>query len=190
MNREEYLEAAIAFAAPKFKAASFPLPTNVRAGCGHMGSGLRAKNIGECWSSSSSEDGGREIWIRPDQTDTVDVLGILVHELCHAALPAKVGHKKPFKDLGTVMHLQGKPTEMSSGSAEFLECWSSFIEKNGDYPQPKFLGNLTRTTPKQTTRMVKVTCSDEDNCGMVFRTSRKWLEGPLDCPRCGSYTTS
>jgi len=187
MNREQWLEKALKFAAKSFKEAGNPLPKNVRVASGHMSSGTRSRHIGECWAPSVSEDGGREIWIRPDQTDSISVLGILIHEACHAALPHKVGHRTPFKRLGEKMLLTGIPTEMGSGGAEFLEFWTPFVEKNGDYPQPKFLGNGRSIKPKQTTRMVKVQCTDEE-CGMIFRTSDKWLpyrtEGELSCPLC------
>ena len=179
MNREQYLEKVVKKARPLFKKAGSPLPTNVRVASGHMGSGTRSKNIGECWHSSASEDKGREIWIRPDQTNTLSVLGTLVHELCHAALPDGTGHKKAFADLGRSMLLVGKPTQMTGGD-DFAVFWADFIKKNGEYPQPKFLA--ARIEPKQTTRNLKFEC---DDCGMIFRTSAKWADDVTACPCCG-----
>ena len=185
MNREQWLEKALKFSAKSFKKAGHPLPKNVRVASGHMSTGTRSRHIGECWSPNMSSDGGREIWIRPDQTDSITVLGILIHEACHAALPHDVGHRAPFSRLGKKMLLTGKPTEMASGGKEFNDFWTPFIEKHGEYPQPKFLGNRMSTKPKQTTRMVKVECMDSE-CGMIFRTSDKWIDaGVLACPLCG-----
>ena len=182
MNREQWLERAVRKVRPFFKKAGHALPDNVRVACGHMGSGTRATHIGECWHSSASADKGREIWIRPDQVNSLEVLGILIHELCHAALPDGTGHRKAFSDLGKAMLLQGKPTAMASGSEEFHDFWVEFIDKLGHYPQPRFVAGMT-LKPKQSTRMIKFECVD--GCGMIFRTSAKWAESVSQCPCCG-----
>lgn len=182
MTRDQWLNAAVRKARPLFKRAGHPLPDNVRVGCGLMSSGARATNtIGECWHSTMSADKGREIWIRPDQVRSMSVLGILIHELCHAALPDGFGHNVVFAKLGKAMLLTGKPTQYRDGE-EFRSFWAAFVAKNGDYPQPAFK-TAARLKPKQTTRMVKVECLDRD-CGMIFRTSNKWTDEVTCCPAC------
>jgi len=178
MNREQWLNKAVRKARPMFKKAGHELPENVRVGSGHMGTGLRSKHIGECWHSSASEDAGREIWIRPDQTDAMSVLGTLVHELVHAALPDGTGHKGPFKKLGEALLLVGKPTHMTGGE-DFAAIWQTFVEKTGAYPQPKFMA--AHAKKKQQQSVQKFEC---DECGMVFRTSLKWADSVTECPCC------
>ena len=183
MNREVWLNKAVKHIRADFKKAGSPLPSNVRVAAGMMSGGRRSNAIGECWGSDASADAGREIWVRPDQTDSVSVLGTLVHELCHAALPDGTGHKAAFATLGKAMLLSGKPTQMGHGSEEFSARWAKFVASNGEYPQPKFLGMQTKK--KQTTRMVKVECVE---CSMVFRTATKWMRDDLSCPSCGGDT--
>src|SRR5580765_4019145 len=94
LTRDQWLNGFIAAARPVFAKAGSPLPEKVRAAiCPPHRS--KQRYIGLCWSDAVSEDNGREIWITAALTDPVKVAGILVHELCHAALPHDVKHGKP-----------------------------------------------------------------------------------------------
>ena len=184
MNRENWMTAIVTESRPVFEEHGSPLPLNVRVGCGLMSSGSRAtKTVGQCWHSTCSQDEGREIWIRPDVTDSIEVAGILIHELCHAALPDGTGHKTPFAQLAKKMLLEGKPSATVAGEA-FIEHWTPFLKELGDYPQAAFDASQ-RVGKKQTTRMLKAECPAFD---MSFRTSKKWIDaanGSFTCPVCG-----
>lgn len=182
-TREGWMQAAVDLARPMFIAAGKPLPLNTRVSVGFTAGGARSqKHIGECWGPAASIDGGREIFIRPELDKPLQVLSVLVHELCHAALPHTVKHTAPFRRLGEEMLLEGKPKSMHGGVA-FAKVWEPLLDKLGPYPHARFNAGKRE---KQTTRMIKVECN---SCGFSFRTSRKWIAdgGELQCPSaaCG-----
>jgi hypothetical protein len=61
----------------------------------------------ECWPGAATDDGFSEIFIRADFADPAQILGILAHELVHAALP-EAKHGKEFRD-AALGHGRGRP---------------------------------------------------------------------------------
>lgn len=172
-TREEWLTEFVDFMRPVFEDAGKPL-SKVRVACG-MTTSRNAD--GECFHSECSEDGTREIFISPTQSDPVAVCHILIHELCHAALPEDVTHGPEFKKLATTMGLEGRMTS-TTPCEELRKALEDFIPKYlGEYPHKK----MTRIKQnKQTTRLIKLTC---EGCGMVIRTTRKWIDD-TGAPTC------
>lgn len=182
-NREAWLQAAVVALRPHFRAAGVDLPA-VRVGCGWPGGRTRpAKGstvVGQCWTSA--KDGRAQIYISPLKDNGMDALGILVHELCHAADANKNGHAKPFADLAYAVGLVGKPTETTVGG-ELQMKLAGIAKRLGKYPHSALLPDMGDGKKKQTTRMVKVECPD---CGYVVRTTSKWIAvGLPECP-CGA----
>ena len=60
----------------------------------------------ECWPAAATDDGFCEIIIRADFDEPLEVLGILAHELVHAALP-DAKHGKEFRDAALRIGLEG-----------------------------------------------------------------------------------
>lgn len=187
-NRETYLSQAITALRPKFKAIGAPLPTNLKVTTGFPSkSAGRAsrQRVGEFWDASASADNMHNILISPVLDDPIQVLGVLVHELVHAAVGVEAGHGPNFKRRALAIGLEGKMTATTTGKelSAYLEILSIRL---GAYPH----GALRPNHKKQTARMIKVTC-DDIVCGMVFRTSRRWIDEAPDgfnCPSCGSST--
>jgi hypothetical protein len=129
-SREDWLLAVVEVARPMFADVGSPLPETVRVGIGRT---TRKSYLGECWASQQSDDGHREIWIKPYTRDPMSIIAVLIHELSHAALPFEIKHKKPFVDLARKMFLEGKPTA-TYGGEPFQEVWKPLLPQFGEYP--------------------------------------------------------
>ena len=190
MNRETYLNKAITQFRPMFKSVGAPLPANIRVTCGFpsKSAGRSSKQrIGECWSERASGDKTIEVIISMVLDDPIKVLGTLSHELVHAAVGLECGHKGAFKTIATKIGHTGKMTTTECG-AELTAKLEKMSAKLGTYPHAKIDFDNRK---KQSTRMVKVTC-DNAECGMIFRTSAKWIdqEPNMACPICAAPTTT
>src|SRR4051795_12755095 len=97
-TRESWLRSATVELRPHFESCGYLLPANIRFAIAFPSTGRRGARIGECWHSSTSEDGNYEIIIRADIADPGEVLGVLAHELLHSVLPADAGHGKTYRD--------------------------------------------------------------------------------------------
>jgi hypothetical protein len=174
LNREAYLNYITnTYARPHFKAQGYDIPDNVRMSCSLTS---HKKAIGQCWSSEASEDKHFEIFIHPSQSDSLEVIDTLIHELVHATVGLKAGHKAPFKKCANAVGLVGQMR--SAGAGEELKATiAQWIAEAGQYPH----ATLTQSgIKKQSTRMIKCVCN---NCGYQVYTSKKWIEVALPvCP--------
>lgn len=177
MNREEYLLAAVDHLAPIFKREGYTLPA-VNVSCSWPGGGSARKRIGECWPRRASASKANEIYISPVIADSVRALDILAHELCHAVDDCKNGHRAPFTKIARSIGLEGKPTATIAG-ADLEKELQGIVSKLGDYPHKA----MTPVRPKQSTRMLKITC---DDCGAIWRMSKKYADQVTSCPVCQS----
>ena len=192
-ERALWLRAAADALREDFEASGLPLPANICFGFSTKGKGTQ--KTGECWLSPASADGAYEVFIRADQGDALDVLGILVRELVHAALPVKDSHGKKFKAAAAEIGLIGKmraavPGRLLEGRLHRL------LEDLG--PLPHAALDITWSAfakPKrQTGRMLKATCvggnddgGDFKECGYTVRLASKWAkEYGAQCPKHGA----
>jgi len=180
-NRETYLNYITdTYARPHFAKAGYTIPDNVRMSCSLTSS---KKHIGECWSSANSEDNTSEIFISPKVADSVEVIDILIHELCHATVGNKAGHGKVFKQCANAVGLEGQ-MRSASANAELKALIQSWVDQAGQYPHAPLMQSNTK---KQTTRQIKCVCS---HCEYQVYTSKKWIEVALPtCPDqdCEAY---
>src|SRR5438105_3647929 len=99
--------------APIFEKLGAPLPAQLRIAIGFTSSGWRSRNIGECWDNQCSEDQHFEIFIRPDLSESKDLMpmqvaAILAHDLIHAAVGVAASHGKAFRRVARSIGLVGK----------------------------------------------------------------------------------
>ena len=178
-TREAWLMGAVAIMAPRFKANDTPLPKKIRVTVGFPSTGSQSKKvIGQHFATSVSADGTHEIIVHTRIDNALHVLGILTHELCHAAAPAGAKHGGAFSSIGKALLLEGKPTEMTNGDDYDKEIGKPITAEIGKFPHAKL--ELT-SAKKQTTRLMKCECA---GCGYVARITRKWVNdsgAPL-CP--------
>ena len=140
------------------------------------------KALGECWTKKASDDNHNEIFITPHVDDSAAILATLVHELIHAADDCKSGHKNFFARMARKCGLVGKLTATTAGDA-LNEQLLDIIDVLGNIPHHK-LDATHRVKPKQSTRMIKLTCPC---CGFNFRASNTQLARITDftCMSCG-----
>ncbi len=208
MTREEWLHMAIEALRPEFEKIDFPLPEKIHVSVG-FGYGAKRESatiLGQCWARSVSEDGVNHIFISPEMNDAARVLDVLIHELVHAADDVKSGHKGDFAKAAKALGLTGKMTA-TVATPELAETLRELANGIGPYahaalypmgkplrPKADPKGEDPEETPEETptssgpkkqgTRMIKVACSAECECGgYVVRTTAKWLEvGMPVCP--------
>ena len=181
-TREAWLHAAARHYQPFFAEQGYPLP-RIRITCGFpstraTGSG-KSQAIGQCWAAEASADGTVEVMVSPVLADsTVKVLGVLFHELVHAAVGTKCGHKGPFRKVATAGGLEGKMTATKEGEA-FVRRAQPIIDDLGPYPHAR-LNPALSGRKKQSTRLIKCECA---TCGYTVRTTLKWIAmGAPICP--------
>jgi len=197
-KRETWLARATDYLRPMFEDQGYQIPSDVRVTCGFPSSmALRSKNgrraIGMCWSRGCSDANINEIAISPclsGETDSLQVLATLVHELVHAVDDCKNDHGPAFKRIALAVGLEGKmtATHASTGLNAHLQ---KFIDAEGFFPHAAL--DVAKTHKKQSTRMIKARCVNEFFCesderGNLYtvRLSRSWLEkgGAPICPIC------
>jgi len=193
-SRESWLRAAAKELTEYFKICGLVIPENIRFAIAFPSTGRRGARIGECWHSSTSEDGNYEIIIRADIADPVEVLGVLVHELIHAVLPIDAGHGKIYKDAAIKVGLEGKMRH-AMPSQLLRPRLVALAETLGALPHARL--NIDRgrdnkpadQPKKQKARLLKAECSGE-GCGYTVRITAKWVDdigAPL-CPKHGAMT--
>jgi hypothetical protein len=147
--------------------------------CGWPSRSVR-KALGQCFSSGSSEDGTRAIFVSPKMGKADEVAGVVVHEVLHACLPDGTGHKAPFKKGMKALGLEGKATATEVGE-ELQERLNTICSDLGEYPHAAL--SLADGQKRQGTRMLKMNCP---GCGYVLRTTAKWIDLGLPTCVCGS----
>jgi hypothetical protein len=177
-TREAWLNALARELRPAFVDQGFPIPEKVRLSCGFCSTGAASKRIGECWSFERSATQHVEIFIRPDQDDTLEVAGIALHELVHSALGNDKGHGPEFKSLATALGLEGKMTATTSGP-KALALLGPIVDRLGAYPHGALSLRGKKKEPKAQV-WKSVTCPD---CGYSADVKIVHLEaGRLMCP--------
>lgn len=179
-TREEWLGFVTAGLRPAYAKAGYPIAKEVRFAIGFTSNGYRGKAIGECWDTKASQDKHAEIFIRPDQDDPEKVAGILAHELVHAAVGVKEGHKGKFKSACKALGFEGPMRSTLPGEAMMANVVRPILKLAGALPHKK-LSAMRGPTKKQGTRLLKCECAE---CGYVVRVTAKWLEA-AGAPFCG-----
>jgi hypothetical protein len=183
-TREEWLQAFIDAARPKFEEVNAPLPYNVRVAVGFTSKGARGKTIGECWSSICSQDGHFEIFLKPTLDGAARIADVLTHELIHAAVGLKAGHGQAFKRVAVALGLGGKMTATIAMQG-WYEWALPVLDRLGPIPYGTLNGAENSGRKKQKTALLKVEC---DTCGWLARVTAKHIDpyDELACPTgCG-----
>lgn len=214
MNREAWLTAMAERMAPRFAELGFPLP-KFRVSIGFTSGGMNSRANAEVWSDKASADGYFEILIRPDVDSSAYAAALLAHELTHAAVGLKEGHRGNFKK---VMMLIGmtKPFTSTVPTPRFDEWVKPFLDELGELPhgrlnwrladmpagkrapggakiakgirdglEPEEIEELITNAPKKQTTRLLKVACAE--CGYPARVTRKWLDekGAPHCPDHG-----
>lgn len=178
--REQWLSAAVDELRGYFTANGHKLPSDIKVSCGWpVGSRGSLKVLGQCFAPEASGSGSTEIFISPTVDEPNQVLGILMHELVHAAVGVDKGHGPVFKKACERLGLEGPAT--SAMPSDDLEEFLSEIRGKylGEYPH----SHLDYTQrKKQGTRLIKVVCPVS---GYTVRITQKWIETGLPVSPAG-----
>ncbi len=192
-HREPWLHGGIEIVRGHFEKVGVPLPTNIRVSVGFSSKGRKSNVCGECWQTEASKDGHYEIFIHPKLDEPVEVLGVLVHELIHAACPSGAGHGKLYKAAALKVGLEGKMRSAMPGPL-LQERLNALAADLGPYPHASLNSDMVPTVrrKKQTTRMLKAECGgvEDEPCGYTVRLTAKWVQdlGAPHCPKHGAMT--
>ena len=179
MTREEWLTRLALKLRPTFEQCGVQHIPRFRVSCGLPSGRAFSKGnriVGECFSSVCSADHTNEIFVSPTVSDSLEVGGILIHEMIHAIVGTQEGHKGRFLRLARAVGLKGKPTATIPGES-LVRRLNALIGELGSYPHaPLSLLQIK----KDGTRLIKVA---RPACGYTVRATRKWLEiGSPICP--------
>jgi hypothetical protein len=179
---------------PGCKARSSASPAQLRIAIGFTSSGRRSRHIGECWDNQCSEDRHFEIFIRPDLSESKDLMpmqvaAILGHELVHAAVGVAARHGKAFRRVAKGIGLVGQMASTTAGP-EFERAIRPILEGAGPLPHGRLqltIGASSHSSrrKRQHSSQIKCICS---TCGYAVHTTRRWLDSagaPL-CPKHGA----
>jgi hypothetical protein len=124
------------------------------------------RRTGECWPADSCADKTtHHIFITPALDDIVTsdgdgVLPTLVHELIHAVVGCKVGHRGVFRRVALAVGLEGKMTSTTAGPELISRLAAMAAMRLGPYPHGAL--SFVSAHKKDGTRLKKVICV---NCG-------------------------
>lgn len=181
VNREHWLNEAAEEIKPIIEEVTGIQMPPFRISCGWPSKGglsVKRRTIGQCWDGYVSKSGHAELFISPVIGDELEVAGTIAHELIHANIGTKHGHRAPFVRVMRAIGLTGKPTATVPGQ-QFKEFADPILKKLGPYPHAQLVPNPNIKV--QSTRLLKVVCPKS---GYVIRVTRKWLDttgAPL-CP--------
>jgi hypothetical protein len=210
MNRETWLNELATKMAPRFEELGFPLP-KFRVAVGWTSAGKTTKMAGECWHSSNSADRAFEILVAPTNDNSLKIAFILAHELTHAAVGFKCGHKGDFAKVMKALGAMSPMTTPNWGD-DFNDWVNPFLSELGPIPHARIMlqpdrqpreggdegegdegedeGGSSNAKKKQSTRMLKAECTtvvDGEPCGYTVRLSKKWaLKLGACCPVHGA----
>jgi len=184
LTREQWLVLGMQELTSKvFQVENIEVPTDIKVSCGFPltgGKNSRKQTIGNCFSRSASKNEINEIFISPVLSESERVLDVLSHEMIHAIDDCQSGHKGAFRKMAKAIGLEGKMTATTAGE-KLTEKLKEIISRIGNYPHGEVSTNVAK---KQTTRNIKVACSE---CDFSYRTSRKNIElmSNTICNSCG-----
>ena len=136
-TREAWLQAACTLVAPILDQGGVTALSDVRVSCGWPARGalsMTRRSMGECWHGENNKDHLAHVFVSPCLEDACEVVGVLVHELIHASLPPKTGHKAAFARAAMACGLDGKPTATTVGDALAKRINAEILPALGSYP--------------------------------------------------------
>lgn len=184
-TREGWLIELVSILRPRLSNLGYGLPDNIRIACGFpstRGLSISKRRIGECWAPEAAADGTINIFISPVLDDPLVVAETVVHELGHASL-GESGHLAPFRAYMRTLGLTGKPTATEAGP-ELRGYLTHLLEDLGDYANSR-IDKTAGPEKKQSTRMAKISCSNEHEAYILRGSKATFAKGIPDCPVCG-----
>lgn len=179
INREHWLQELGRMSEPLFKGFNIG---QYRISCSWPSMnalGSRVRRLGECHHKKVSKGDLYEIFITPLIDDSVEVGGIVLHEMAHIAAGVGTGHGKEYvrvcKHVGLT---RNKPTQAAPGD-DLTNRLKRYVERLGGYPHKAIVHNPTLKQRKKTS--TGIVCR---SCGCKMTIGLKWLSAS-GLPTCG-----
>lgn len=160
-------------------------PPPMRVSTGWPGGRAPKTTVGQCWPTTSTEDGVAQIFMTPTRGEdrTPDVLGTLLHEMVHAVDDCEDGHRGNFIKICKALGFKPKWTSSQNRGPELQAKLEELAKTLGPFPNGAIIAGARGSEQKkaQTNRQLKTSCT---RSGYIARTSQKWLDeiGPPICP--------
>ena len=156
----------------------------------------RSSILGQCWNNIASADLTYEIFITAalGETDSNEILAVLVHELVHAYVGIEEQHNNVFAALCRKVGLEGGQTAKAKNSftatvaSDALKIQlDEIISDLGHIPHAK-IDAANNGIKKQSNRQLLMYCSND--CGFKFRASQKMIDSInyKYCLVCGDHS--
>lgn len=157
-TREEWLQQGVSLLKEQlFDPRELHLPPIIRVSCGLC----PGKSIGLCIDPECVEDGSIAIFLDPRLKDPIELLGTLLHELCHASVGNEYKHKGAFVRIIRELGLEGKPTAtVVMPDTELHQILAGMAVSLGDYPHAPVVRKKKETKAHAWVSYISV--SDED----------------------------
>jgi hypothetical protein len=152
-DREAWLTRAVTkIEVSVFWPMELKMPEKWAVTCG-WAKGASAQAIGTCVDPICSKDGTTHMFVVPTQENGMSVLGTLVHEMVHAIVGVKEGHRRPFLDLAKKLQMS-KPATRSHPVPE-TPLWAKLqeiLEALGPYPHAAMVPRKKPSKPQDWAR--------------------------------------
>lgn len=158
-----------------------PLAERLHLSCSWPSSGgTRSKQrvVGQCWGANHSVGAEVEICISMGIDDPLEVAGVIVHELGHAAVGNRHKHDGTFAKFCKAVGLEGKPTATTPGE-QLGGKLLGLLKEFPPYPHRRL--QYLKQTKSQKSRFLKVYCKNPEcetqaDGGYKFRLTRIWID--------------
>lgn len=183
-TREQWLMERAGEIADYFEACGLLFPWIIRVSCGWPGvvPGGRIECVkAVTYDAEMSADCAREIFISPMLTDSVEIVGVLAHEMVHAILMTSAQHGDPFLTVCNRAGLtEGEPEQRLPGP-ELMATLRAHLANADAYPHAA----LT-PPPPQPGQVIVVTINDKGE--QSTRTAQEGSEGSTEGMSIGVIT--
>jgi len=180
MNREDWLTEVARRLEPMFRRKGY-YSKAYRVTCGWpctRAVSTSRRRVGECHPPERSDGNVYEVFVSPTVADSVEVAGIVCHELIHASVGVECGHEGAFRLACKHLEMKGKPTQAVPGGKMLAEV-ERIVRELGVYPHYKV--EVPRRAAARQEPPVRLECA---KCGCRVTISRKWL-ADAGHPTCG-----
>lgn len=130
------------------------------------------KAIGQCWAADLSDEKVTEIFVCPSQDDPMMVIGILLHELVHAAVGVDAQHGKDFVRVARAVGLEG-PAKHCLPDEACKKRLEPILERLGAYPHKKLKKTKEKVKKPQKKRVKLI---DPQNEAYVISMEKEILD--------------
>lgn len=131
--REAWLEQAVLFLRDHMEKHGLLFSNPPRVSCGFPSRGGERRTLGQCFSAKVCEDGRPQVFVSPRLAESVEVLGVLLHELIHAAVGVEYKHGKKFSQAARKVGLV-RPWKATTVGVTLRPVLEWFVALYGTYP--------------------------------------------------------